>query len=165
MKKIILYLAMGLYLSASEDFENKHLKCTLTYKDGETISERQAESLNKFKLDVLISKTDLIIGYKIYKYKSTDGGNDIYSDNYDNAYYIDYSKTIHIKRIINPIKEEKYKYDFSENHYYNELMELKHKKNIEKQREINVQEYNKQSEYICTEATLIEKIKYKYDNF
>lgn len=126
MRKMVLSLTIGLVVSlfASEEFENKHLKCTLTEKEGETISERQAESLNEFKVDVLISKTDLKIGYKTFKYKNTDStGDDIYSYRDDNAYYIDYSNTLHIKKTIT--------YD----------------------------------EYKCTEATFMEKAKYKYDKF
>lgn len=167
MKRIILSLTMGLLVSllASENFENKHLKCTLTEKNGEQISERQAESLNEFKVDVLLSKTDLEVGYKTFKYKNTESGNDIYTDK-ENDYrvYIDYSKSLHIiYSHRNPrylsysnVEEIKGVNDFA-NYYDRKAVD-----------ELNngIQEYFKeQSEYSCTEATFIEKAKYKYKNF
>lgn len=164
MRKIVLSLTIGLVVSlfASEEFENKHLKCTLTEKDGETISERQAESLNEFKVDVLVSKTDLKMGYKTFKYKNTESGNDIYTDK-ENEYkvYIDYSKNLHIiYSHRNPLYLK-----YEEQEEINKFDNYYRKKAID---EINIgkkEYYNEQSEYSCTEATLMEKAKYKYDKF
>ncbi len=166
MKRIILSLTMGLLVSllASENFENKHLKCTLTEKNGEQISERQAESLNEFKVDVLLSKTDLKVGYKTFKYKNTESGNDIYSyhiygDDYYNS-YIDYNNTFYIKRIVTTIYKEK-KYQSA----YENLVNKYENDDIERVKEQDKEREKEQSEYSCTEATFIEKAKYKYKNF
>ena len=171
MKKSILTLTMIMTISLfAEDFKDKHFKCTLIEKNGEYISERQAESLNKFKKDVFVSKTKLELGYETFEYKDTDNY-DIYSqhkfnDDYDYA-YIDYSNTLYIKRVVTTIYEELLDvtgvsaYENAVNESYNNIVE---KQNI-KAKERAKEREKEQSKYSCTEATLIEKIKYKYDHF
>lgn len=79
MKKIILILTMGLtiYLFA-KDFKDKHLKCTLVSKDASSVSQREAEGLNEYKMDILITKTTLKANTEIFKYKETNNMDDIY---------------------------------------------------------------------------------------
>ena len=102
MKKVFLSLTVGLSLSlySSENFEDKHFKCTLESKGYENITERQAESLNEFNIDVLITKTDLKIGRKTFKFEKVEDGKDIYSYHiYKNEYqkaYILYQTYVRI---------------------------------------------------------------------
>ncbi len=171
MKKSILTLTMIMTISLfAEDFKDKHFKCTLIEKNGEYISERQAESLNKFKKDVFVSKTKLKLGYETFEYKDTDNydiySQHLFSDDYNYA-YIDYGNFLHIKRVVTTIYEEVENasgasaYENEVNESSNKLIEKLNTKAKERDKERE----KEQSTYSCTEATFIEKIKYKYDNF
>ena len=170
MKKVFLSLTVGLSLSlySSENFEDKHLKCTLIEKNGETISERQAESLNKFKIDVLITKTILKTNEKTFNFEKIDNGEDIYSkllygDIYYKATFNKFSKILSIKKVVTTIYDETY--DSSDIDIYlpggKEYYYKSKRTEIEELKKADRAKENDQSEYSCTEATLLEKIKYK----
>lgn len=148
MKKVFLSLTVGLLLSlySSENFEDKHFKCTLGSKGYEDITERQAESLNEFNIDVLITKTDLKIGYKTFKFEKVEDGIDIYSGGVYQKAYILY-QTLYIDTVSDTV------YDTS--------------RKEEQIRKSNDEYRNREKRlrYDCTEATFIQKAKYKYDNF
>lgn len=165
IKKITFILTMGLsvYLFASEEFQNKHLKCTLIEKNGETISERQAESLNKFKIDILITKTILETNEKRFNFEKVDNGEDIYSkhlygDTYFKATFNKFSNILSIKKVVTTVYTDIYISDGKEYSY-------KSKTEIKELKKADRAEENDETKYSCTEATFAEKIKYKYNKF
>lgn len=158
MKKIILFLTIGLTISlfASENFEDKHLKCTLVKKDGEIISERQAESLDEFKKDVLVSKINLEIASghfrrDTFKYSDTDkDGNDIYT-------YLD-------KKVSITPSNQLYIIEIKENLSFMEYppyVNSTEKMIIDKMNEGRQQFYTESKNYSCNEVTLDKKSKSK----
>ena len=134
MKKI-LTLTMGLIISlfASENFEDKHLKCTLIKKDGNPISLREAEGWYEFKNDVLVTSTTIKINSITYYYDKDE-------------YYLDKAGIFraHVNYDGKGLEIKMYgvKYSYT----------------LEK----SVPYFEEYKEYECTEATLLEKIKYKF---
>lgn len=172
MKKIILILTTGLTISlfASEDFKDKHFKCTLIEKNGEYISERQAESLNEFKIDTLMKKTNLRTHKEFFNFEKIDRGDEIYSYHlYGDVYYKATLKfdELNIKKVITTVYDENY--DPSDRDIYfpdgKEYAHKSEKTRIQELKEKDRKNENDQRKYSCTEATFIEKIKYKYDHF
>lgn len=146
MKKIVLIL-IGLSISsfAYGDFEDKHLKCTLVERGGEKISEREAEGLNEYKLDVLVTKTTLELRRKApagsdkmtFEFEKIDNGKDIYTKTSTDSYIPKFDAYI----VSSYHLDNTYSY------------------------ELNI--YNTNSKYTgsileCKKATLLEKIKYKF---
>lgn len=170
MKKIILLL-IGLSISslAYGDFEDKHLKCTLVEKNGEVISERQAEGLNEYKINVLVTKTTLETNKRTFKFEKIENGRDIYSykiygDIYYKANFGEYSNSLEIKKVVTTVYDENY--DSSDVDIYfpdgKEYAYKSKKTRINELKEINRKMENDNNTYACTEATLLEKIKYKF---
>lgn len=101
MKKSILTLTMIMTISLfAEDFKDEHLKCTLVSKDASSVSQREAEGLNEYKIDILITKTTLKANNEIFKYKETNNMDDIYSnykEDYFKVYISDYVHSVYKK--------------------------------------------------------------------
>ena len=177
MKKIVCILGgvSIIFLNASGDFKDKHLKCTLVEKESEIISERQAESLEEFKVDIFLSKLKIEKDLKTFKFEKIENGDEIYSRKiydsisgslYDKAIYHEYNKQLHIfeERID---FEYEYEYDdknavVTQEDMANELSNWSNKKKFEPIKKTKISDGNK---YDCLEATFFEKIKYKYDNY
>ena len=174
MKKVFLSLTVGLSLSlySSENFEDKHLKCTLIEKNGEIITERQAETLNMSKIDVLVTKTILKVNEKIFNFEKVDNENDIYSRLfYGDIYYkanfnkfADRSNMLSIKKVVTTIYDENYDpSDMDYMDYDGKTYLYKSKRTrIEELKEKDRKAENDQSKYSCIQATLLEKLKYKF---
>lgn len=81
MKKIILTLIIGLTISLfAGDFKDEHLKITLTYKDSLSVSKREAEGLNEYEVDVLVTPSILKVNHEIFKYNKPENAYDIYTN-------------------------------------------------------------------------------------
>lgn len=81
MKKIISTLTIGLTISLfAGDFKDEHLKITLTSKDSGSVSKREAEGLNEYEMDVLVTPTTLEANGEIFKYKMPKDTYDLYTN-------------------------------------------------------------------------------------
>ncbi len=143
MKKIVLLLiGLSICLFAYKDFEDKHLKCTLVKENTNNISQREAEGLNEYKIDVLVTKTTLEMNRKTsagpdkitFEFEKIDNGKDIYTKtNTDN--YISKLVAYIVPSYLNDYNLEVY-----------DMLDKDKRRFI----------------YECNEATLLEKTKYKF---
>ena len=170
MNKIILSLIVGLsLLYSSEDFKDLHLKCTLKSKGFNNITERQAESLDEYNIDVLVTKIDLKVGNtkfifeKIYDYKEIYSRL-VYDNVYEKAYVLKFPDTygLYINTLITRVYNKHDKREIITSEGY---LSTIGKENIELEFKDRMREREEGLKYECTEATFIEKMKYIYDKW